>query len=325
MQGLAPDFSESKGRALQHPVGILRRGDRLEPSRDVPNPMVNIKSLPVGLRLHFHRPTPQNRLVFWSPLLFKDESDDENPIEPEQLVGDVLHTIDGGCCQFAAGPIFKLFYTKPEVLSVSTLGAKKRVNRRVTTALGHHLNKFFSTDGKHLISRVDPADLSMRTLIGTDPDAPCVDAKAYDSRCLFYFSVYMLGLYMPEFQHMGGEIAEKARLLKQSGNALVDWLKIINGHGPIIPPDDCAKALLLAKRHVATFRLVGACKPKHHAFIDLTRRIPFTGNPRFLTTYPDETMNQLCGLMGRPAYRARFALSVIKRYILGRLLQNKPF
>ena len=32
----------------------------------------------------------------------------------------------------------------------------------------------------------------------------------------------------------------------------------------------------------------GACKPKHHAFIDLTRRIPFTGNPRFLTTYPDE-------------------------------------
>ena len=32
----------------------------------------------------------------------------------------------------------------------------------------------------------------------------------------------------------------------------------------------------------------GACKPKHHAFIDLTGRIPFTGNPRFLTTYPDE-------------------------------------
>ena len=64
--------------------------------------MVNIKSLPVGLRLHFHRPNPQNGLVFWSPLLFKDESDDENPIEPEQLVGDVLHTIDGGVCQFAA-------------------------------------------------------------------------------------------------------------------------------------------------------------------------------------------------------------------------------
>ena len=175
MQGLAPDFSESKGRALQHPVGILRTGDRLEPSRDVPNPMVNIKSLPVGLRLHFRRDDTfaQNRLVFWSPLLFKDESDDENPIEPEQLVGDVLHTIDGGVCQFAAGPIFKLFYTTPEVLSVSTLGRKEKVTRRVTTALGHHLVKFFSTDGKHLISRVDPADLSMRTLIGTDPDAPC--------------------------------------------------------------------------------------------------------------------------------------------------------
>ena len=104
--------------------------------------------------------------------MFKDESDDENPVEPEQLVGDVLHTIDGGCCQFTAGPIFKLFYTKPEVLSVSTFGRKKRVNKRVTTALGHHFNKFKGTDGKHLRCKVDPADLSMRTLIGKDPDAP---------------------------------------------------------------------------------------------------------------------------------------------------------
>ena len=159
----------------------------------------------------------------------------------------------------------------------------------------------------------------MRTLIGTDPDAPCVDAKAYDSRCLFYFSVYMLGVYMPEFQHMGGEIAEKARWLKQSGDTLVDWHKIINGHGPIIPSHDCAKALLLAKKHL------GVCKPKHHALVDLTRRMPFTGNPRFLTTYPDETMNQLCGLMGRPAHHARFAWSVIKRYITGRLVRNKPY
>ena len=287
--------------------------------------MVNIKSLPVGLRLHFHRPTPQNRLVFWSPLLFKNESDDENPIEPEQIVGDVLHTIDGGCCQFAAGPIFKLFYTKPEVLSVSTWGRKKRVNIRVTTALRHHLNNFFSTDGKHLISRVDEADLSMRTLLGKDADDPCVDAKAYDSRCLFYFSVYMLGRYMPEFQDMGGEIAEKAHWLKQSGDALVNWLKIINEHGPIIPSGDCAKALVLAKKHLATFKLVGVCKPKHHALVDLTRRMPFTGNPRKLTTYPDETMNQVVSLMGRRAHRSRFAFAVLRRYILGQLLHNRPF
>ena len=156
-------------------------------------------------------------------------------------------------------------------------------------------------------------------------DAPCVDAKAYDSRCLFYFSVYMLGKYMPELQHVGGEIAEQAHWLKQSSDALVDWFKIIRQRGHVIPPDDCAKALLLAKRHVANFKLVGACKPKHHAFIDLTRRIPETGNPRYITTYPDETMNQLVSLMGRPAHRARFALSVIKRYILGRLLHYRPF
>ena len=291
----------------------------------MPNPMVNIKTLPVGLRLHFHRPTEQNRLAFWSPLLFKDESDDENPVEPEQLVGDVLHTIDGGCCQFTAGPIFKLFYTKPEVLSVATFGRKKRRERRVTTAIGHHLNKFFSTDGKHLRCKLDPADLSMRTLIGKDPDAPCVDAKAYDSRCLFYFSVYMLGKYMPELQHVGGEIAEQAHWLKQSSDALVDWFKIILKHRHVIPPDDCAKALLLAKKHLATFKLVGVCKPKHHALVDLTRRMPFTGNPRKLTTYPDETMNQLVNLMARCVHRARFAFAVLRRYILGRLLQNKPF
>ena len=144
---------------------------------------------------------------------------------------------------------------------------------------------------------------------------------------VLFFGIHARALHarMPELQHMGGEIAEKARWLKQSGDALVNWFKIVSQHGPIIPSDDCAKALLLAKRHVATFKLVGACKPKHHAFIDLTGRIPFTGNPRFLTTYPDETMNQLVSLMGRPAHRARFALSVIKRYILGRLLQNKPF
>ena len=135
----------------------------------------------------------------------------------------------------------------------------------------------------------------------------------------------MLGLYMPEFQDMGGEIAEKAYWLKQSDDALVNWFKIIHQHGPIIPSDDCAKALLLAKKHVATFKLVGVCKPKHHAFVDLTRRMPFTGNPRKLTTYPDETMNQLVNLMARCVHRARFAFAVLRRYILGRLLQNKPF
>ena len=35
----------------------------------------------------------------------------------------------------------------------------------------------------------------------------------------------------------------------------------------------------------------GHLTPKHHLFVHLTQRIPWQGNPRFYSTFLDETLN----------------------------------
>lgn len=166
---LAPDFDKDgqTGRALTAPVGILRVGDRLEPVKDVPDPMVNVRKLAKGTKLRFYRRHPNARLTFWSPLLFGDDSDDECPLAPQQICGDMLHTMDGGVCADNGAAIFALFFKNPIVLHVQVRGKESAVQKRVARCIGPYLDQFHATqDAVNLRSRLESADITFKTLLG---------------------------------------------------------------------------------------------------------------------------------------------------------------
>ena len=96
----------SKGRALTAAIDGLRVGDRLEIIPGCRDLGTDISKLPVDTQLQFYRPSDSNRLTFWCELFFNVEYGDP-VLTQERLVGDLLHTGDGGVCQYAGGSNFE--------------------------------------------------------------------------------------------------------------------------------------------------------------------------------------------------------------------------
>ena len=102
-------------------------GDRLTPNASVLDTGANIKRVPLGSVLDFYRPKASNRLTFWCPLIFCTDFSSEPVLNPEHLVGDVLHTTDGGVSQYIGGAIFGVTIKHSEhVLGVKGNTAKVR-------------------------------------------------------------------------------------------------------------------------------------------------------------------------------------------------------
>ena len=167
--------------------------------------------------------------------------------------------------------------------------------------------------------------ITIRILIGADK--ACIDAKAIESRGLFVFAVWLLAKTVHKFRRLPGDVSNTAMGLLKSGQCLRQWYAHVYAHGPVIPGHICKDALAAAKKHVSLFRMHSgqALKPKHHAFIDMTRAMPVTGNPTYLATFVDSTVNVIIGRLTRSVHPATFPVQLLKKYILGRIISNRPF
>ena len=58
----------------------------------------------------------------------------------------------------------------------------------------------------------------------------------------------------------------------------------------------------------------GKCLPKHHQFLHALDRIKTLGNPKFYSTYFDETVNQWLARLAKRAHRCTFAGTVYIRF-----------
>ena len=107
----------------------------------------------------------------------------------------------------------------------------------------------------------------------------------------------------------------------------MEWYGIIGKHTTIIPDTDCNKAIRLARKHCTLWSAHSgvACKPKHHALVDMSRQMKKFGNPSKFSTYNDESFNALIARLARSVHPSRFALAVLKKYILRRTLKGQPF
>ena len=87
----------------------LKAGDRIEEVEGVRDAVsCDVRDLSEHTLVHFYRPSTQNRLNHWCPLVFDTSYSDEPVLDGSRLVGDVLHTTDGGVSQYSAGFTFKL-------------------------------------------------------------------------------------------------------------------------------------------------------------------------------------------------------------------------
>ena len=169
------------------------------------------------------------------------------------------------------------------------------------------------------------SDVVVKNLIGgKDAKDACIDAKAMQSRMLFFFSVHLLNQIVPRLQ---GDLRETAEGLAKSSACLVEWYNIILSKSGAFSVDVCNNAINLAKKHVTLWRAhTGSTpKPKHHALVDLSRQMHRFGNPSWWSTYSDESLNSMIARLARTVHPAHFALTTLKKYFLQRSLKGLSF
>ena len=144
------------------------------------------------------------------------------------------------------------------------------------------------------------------------------------SRMLFMFSIYLLRQVLPRLQ---GDAHKSGTGLLKSGMCLKEWYGIIRRSEHVVPPEDCRRAVVLAKKHTTLWAAHSgqSAKPKHHALVDMSRAMARFGNPNKFSTYNDESFNSLIARLARSVHPAHFALSVLKKYWLRRSLKRKAF
>ena len=71
----------------------------------------------------------------WCPLFFCRSYDNEPVLTAEQLIGDILHTGDGGTCQYTGGAIFSFIINNASVVLHIQGGTISAVRLRVVMTL----------------------------------------------------------------------------------------------------------------------------------------------------------------------------------------------
>jgi hypothetical protein len=325
LQAQLENSATARGRALRANVAGLRTGDRLEEIEGSFDTTCDLRTLPPGTRIHFFKHNPDSRLTHWAPMFFCRRFG-EPILEPGRIVGDLLHTVDGGVCQYAAGAIFSLLvkHAAP-VLGVARHRLRRVTEQRALERLRVRLRDFYLTEeGAHTEHM---SHVTLRTFIGSDLASPVVDAKAMQSRGLFLFSHWLLARTVDHFRPLPQEAYDQAKGLLKSAECLRDWLAAIRACGPVMPLAECSRCETLAVKHVVLWRAhTGAApKPKHHAFVEMSRALRTTGNPAHYSTYLDESINAMVARLARSVHPANFSLEVLKKYVLRRTLDARAY
>ena len=311
----------SKGRALTRDVGgLLQRGDRLDYITKAVDTCSDLRNLTPGTtRLHFYRPHPDNRLTFWNPLFFSEEFGETT--NPENQVGDVLHTVDLGPVSFCGGCIFGLMFDNAAVVVCSCNPNTAVTRRQVLLMINTELTLWLlesKASGHEQVRWV-----TWHTLCGGHDNS--IKAKGMQSRTLFFFGTHLLNKKLDIFR--GSTAFDQAHGLLKCAQCLTHWFHILKQYNHKVPGEQCNALLRLCNKHIALWKVHSqkGCKPKHHAWFEMTRRIPREGNPLRHSTYTDESFNSLVAILARSSHPRTLPITVLAKYLLGRVLEDQPF
>eukprot|EP00959_Pyramimonas_sp_CCMP1952_P452369 9466468-Pyramimonas_sp.AAC.1 len=112
-------------------------------------------------------------------------------------------------------------------------------------------------------------------------------------------------------------------VLGEAGSSLLEYMDILRNNGLNIEWEDCSQLLYLCLRHLTLMEQAG-CEhmPKSHMFVHMTQRIPTQGNPRFYSTFLDETLNLGIAQMAAASHKTNWEESIFQRARLLPLVQK---
>ena len=125
--------------------------------------------------------------------------------------------------------------------------------------------------------------LNEYVLFSNNLDRPCLNAKAMQSRYIFFFLQDLLSKHIVALR----EKCETANALHASAVSLRRLYSAVLAAGPQVDrPRYCIDQML---GHLLQYQKAGCiCAPKHHVALEMVRRQAQTGNIRFISEYPDE-------------------------------------
>lgn len=313
-----------RGRAIRNqvlvlapgrPVVILQPGDRLSVGGSVKDSHADVSQLQrYPAELHFFRRNDASFIRYWCPLFLA------SVLTSSGCALDAMHTVDLGVTQYVAGEIFKLII-ESNVFQVPASTAEARLDNHVL-AINERLRLWSRTavaEGLCVVQR-----LTLGILLGARRlHRPCVSAKAAESKALFYFAHFLLQQCLGE---VVAQFMPKAQSLLRASQALHEWYATILNHGFVLPARASEQLVALALEHNRALICAGVRPaPKHHMFFELSRQSRKLGNPRYYTTYPDETMNKLMKDLARSAHGSTLPQAVLRKYRVFCLAQKRDF
>lgn len=297
-----------KGRVLT--VGIeelgLQQGDRLEPSGDLPD-VFDFDTLPLPALVLFWQIPAAPVVHRRHPLL-----------NPELGIGlhtfsiDVLHTLHLGVFQewnaramwsLLECDVFQIGHAIMHVRIKESLGA---VEARLKEWYFIY-ERTLSEEEARGMTRVRHLKPSM---IGSAAK-PRMKLKAAETRHFVPFLLQLVKEYAARLAECGVVVGA----LIGAGQSLIDYTAILNEQPRQVSPDAYNDLLRLCREHNEYARRAGvAPKPKHHLFRHLTERVQEHGNPRFYSTYHDESLNRQLARVAASCHRMTFERRLFSKF-----------
>jgi hypothetical protein len=297
------DLTE-RGRVLGRSAAGFLQGDRLEVGGVIRDICVDLRQLSVfPARVVMWRNSPNNWLNWECPLF-------RQVLSIQDVVCDLLHTTDLGTAAYTGGNIFALLLDS-HVLGVDDSGDQAAYLRRASRALEPTLMRWYETHPE----ACSLGALAPSILLGPGGmDRPSIKAKAMETRFLFYFACELLAEKMPLLRALGGRHAERADYLAKAASKLSTFYATINAHGVRLPAEATRAITRDTQAHAVLLRRSGCdLAPKHHQQVEMCKGTARHGNPRFYSTYPDETFNMVVTRVARMVHPRTFAVSTLLR------------
>ena len=146
---------------------------------------------------------------------------------------------------------------------------------------------------------------------------PEFGAKGQETRCLLPFFVELLNDYKGELISAGS--AEPAEALTIATKSIISMVDVMNKEGRSMSADGEKLFREHYLKHVRaltklpTLLGINFFIPKHHIWLHATRRVGLLGNPKYSSTYRDESNNHGIAKISHSTHRTTFAMSVYRK------------
>jgi len=253
---------------------ILMKGDRLEPSSELPD-VALLDEHATSVRGVIWRTTDDQLTNHRCPLF-----DEHLGIGLQSLAVDVMHSLNLGVMQEFVAWVFQSVITQNAYGIMPSMSAAERTHISVQRLLSDIL-RWYTSHADRDFTRISNLTLKM---LGSKLKPRC-KTKAAETEGLVFFSVWLLEQHAARLAF--------GKVLLDAGQRLTS-LVIMLRSCPAMPAPTMVQDMLDTYRmHCSLMREVGApFKPKHHSSIHLIARQVVSGAARLSATWYDESLNR---------------------------------